>query len=98
MSKPLKLWNGRAGILHNWRRPEPFDHVYVAAHSRADAARLLREAATKVSGGSFNEGQIAREIATYFSAGCWGNAMKDITPERGVWVSKGYDEKPWRIL
>ncbi len=48
MSKPIKLWNGRAGILHNWRRPAPFDHAYVAAHSRADAARMLVAAGSPV--------------------------------------------------
>ena len=82
--RPLRLWNGRWGNQ---------GHVYVAAHSRADAGRLLCLADGQPIPG------IDREIRDYFSE-CWGNQMAGVTPERGVWVTKGQSsrEQPLRVV
>ncbi len=83
MGRKLKLWNGR------W-----FDgrgNIYVAAYSVADVKFLLKEWL------GYEPRGIAGEIRNYWSAGHWGNAMSGVTPERGVWVSKGgYPESPVR--
>lgn len=69
--KPLRLWNGR------W---EDGKTAFVAAYSRADAGRLLCQAAGKDLRG------IDNELKDYFNQ-CWGDTMNGITPERGVWVA-----------
>ena len=94
MSKELKIWNGRGW---NMRRPvdgKGVEHVYVAAYSRADAVRLINQAAGY---SAVNDA----EIKNYFSDGCWGNPMDGITPERGVWVTRRESrrrEKPERLI
>ena len=79
--KTLKLWNGRSPV-------RDYAHVYIAAYSQADAIRLLEE---------YN-GHSTRGIQTEFKvyyAKCWGNKMKDVTPERGIWVVKdNYIDSP----
>lgn len=91
--KQLKLWNGRD--------PECTGHFYVCAHSRAHASRIASEAYRIIKGlkSRTDVGDIVtvNEIKDYWSEGCWGNAMNGITPEIGVWHSKGYPEKPVRI-
>ena len=74
----LKLFNGRGG--KGWRQT-PYESLYIAAKSRADAARLLSE----VFGRTVEFWQ--KEVKIYWSE-CWGNPMKEITPERGIWGSK----------
>lgn len=86
MAKKLKFWNGR-GVNGN-------GHIYVAAYSKADACKILTEA-TGYSKWNY-------ELTTYFSEGCWGNAMDKIVPERGVWqtTNKGgtcIENTPHRI-
>jgi hypothetical protein len=81
--KTLRLWNGR------W---QDRGHVYVAAYTRADAGRLLSQAA------GCTLPAIDREIRDYFNE-CWGNTMEGITPERGVWVRSGSrPSKPVRVV
>ena len=75
--KPLKLYNGRFGRQ---------DHIFIAAYSNADAARILDEAYQTIGYGSSG---MLNEINVYFSKGCWGNPMEGITPERGAWVEDG---------
>jgi len=82
-AKTLRLWNGR------W---QDRGHVYVAAYTRAEAGRLLVQAAGR------EIPAIDREIREYFSE-CWGNPMEGITPERGVWVQTGLRiSKPVRVV
>jgi hypothetical protein len=85
--KVLKIWNGRGS--------EDRSHLYLAAYSRADAARLLVEAYPYTT-----VGQGIPELKNYFVEGCWGKTMDGITPERGVWITRnGYEtnQVPERI-
>lgn len=52
-------------------------HAYVAAYSQADAVALINS----VTNNQFT----LHEIQKYWSP-CWGNPMKGVTPERGLWV------------
>lgn len=86
MAKKLKLYNGR-GEKKN-------EHLYIAAYSRADAARMLVE----VYGRGINYWQ--REIKIYFSE-CWGNLMDGVEPKRGVWSDPNqnkFDDEKKAIL
>ena len=86
--KTLKFWNGRPyGVLGHGDEFKSA-HVYVAAYSAADARRVCVEAGKDDPG--------AREISVYW-APCWGTLMKDVQPERGLWVVHGYHGKPQRI-
>ncbi len=78
-------------ILFNGRGHDRNTHLYVAAYSRADAARMLAE----IYGYSFN--MWVRELTVYFSEGIWGTHMEKmkIVPERGVWV---VEENPGRKI
>ena len=98
MARKLRLWNGRAYCC---RKPsDPFwkgvphnegGNAYVAAYSRADVRRVIEEYTGYKPGDT--------EIREYWSPDCWGNAMDGITPERGLWVSKGnYNEKVTRLV
>ena len=80
--KPLHCWNG---VLNGIKS------ICVCAHSRTDAARLISEA----YGGDV--GRLNRQIKDYFPP-CWGNNMKDITPERGVWLIPFYGAQPSRVI
>lgn len=74
--KRLKLFNGRGH--GQWMRHH---HAYIAAKSKADAARMMAQVF-----GFFSENSALRELNVYWHAGAWGNHMKDVNPERGVWV------------
>ena len=100
--KQLKLFNGRS-----WGGRG--GHLYIAAYSVADAARLMGEARRIILKSSetgpvdkFDVGRNTREISDYYAKDCWGLSMKGVTPERGVWMSKastnGLEEKPVRII
>jgi hypothetical protein len=80
-------------IILNGRGPSGRSgaHLYVAAESKADAARML----IKLFGGTV--GTWAREIRIYWSVGSWGLRMDGITPARGVWVTDGHTDKPRRL-
>jgi len=67
-------------------------HMYICAYSKADAVRLYNEAR-----GSEGRGVLS-EINNYFRIGQWGFPMDGITPKRGVWVSKGLNDKPVRMV
>ena len=66
-------------------------HVYIGAHSKADAVRMLT-AYIGYDCGWFNE------VNNYFSIGCWGNAMQGIKEERGIWVQEKDAKTPVRVL
>ena len=94
--KTLRLFNGGRGRG---------DYLYIAAYSVQDAARLMA-AAERVRRGkdyktvALDLGRNAREIKEYF-AECWGDSMKDVVPERGVWyapaIEGGKEGKPERV-
>ncbi len=86
-SLALRLFNGRwQGGTHG------AGHAYVAAHSLADAARVI----TEVLG--YKPRGIVNELAVYWAHDCWGDSMAGITPERGMWVQAKRDNKPVRQL
>lgn len=86
MARKLKIWNGR------WVGSIPM-HIYICAHSVKDINVLLEELGlVEVS---------QSEIKNYWHSGCWGNSMKGIEPERGVWLQRSdryTDEAPIRIF
>jgi len=98
--KQLKIWNGKGWGGRRYDKdgnytPDPTgkeycDHAYVCANSRAHAVRLLQQAGHRFASDS--------ELKNYWSA-CWGDPMKDIKPEIGVWTSQDWcGDKPKRIL
>lgn len=85
-SQLLKIWNGRdvgsTGTL------------FVCAHSKAHACRLLAKAH------NLSEDHASRfkaELNGYFNADCWGVEMDGIEPEVGVWRATGFSDKPVKI-
>jgi hypothetical protein len=66
-------------------------HLYVAARSRADAARML----SAIFGPPVSV--MESEMKRYWSSGCWGTAMDGITPERGVWLVMTHRSRPIRL-
>ena len=98
MARQLKCWNG-----NGWGRSDydetgspistPIekytDHLFVCAHSKAEAVRLVNS----VSPHRIN----TNEINNYWHE-CWGNQMKDIEPEVGVWAVQSYNDKPIRMV
>jgi len=100
MAKTLKIWNGRGWGRprydyenDNQRLPTPIeeycDHAFICAHSKAEAVRIFNE----VSRGYIT----VNEVNNYWSANCWGNPMKGIEPELGVWGIQNYGDKPVRL-
>lgn len=88
MPRTLKLWNGRPyAVLESddWKDA----HLFVAAYSAADARRVCVEAGQRDPG--------ATELSKYWSAGCWGNSMAGVEPERGLWVVRGIRGVPERL-
>jgi hypothetical protein len=98
MPKKLIIANGRGDYGRNRtkRFPKGFrGHLFVCAHSKADAVRLLQEAGY--------ETMTIREFNVYWSKGCWGNSMEGIAQERGVWFLPEEHEredgfKPERVI
>ncbi len=94
--KKLKLFNG-----NDWEHQN--GKIYIAAHSRAEAARLYLDVYKKVKNFEWNydKKDIERQcryMKDYFHDDCWGNAMDGITPELGLWHSADGREKPIRIV
>lgn len=56
-------------------------HLYIAAYSQKDAVAVVTEIFPKAH-------FTLHELQVYFSS-CWGNAMSEVKPSRGVWVQKG---------
>lgn len=98
--KPLKIWNGSDWNYRGGR-------LYVAANSVSDAVRLSNAAYRKMRGLEnrldVNPTTVG-EVKKYWHAGCWGDYMNDVTPERGVWhVRDEYgatpeERKPVRLI
>lgn len=84
-TKQLRIWNGRGQgkFLHG--------HIYVAAYSQAEAARIVSAACDSLT--------TAHEIKKYFSPDSWGIQMNRIVPtEPCVYVAQEYFDTPKRIL
>jgi hypothetical protein len=83
MSKTLKVWNGRGYCARKFGDPKWEGKnggevcVNVCAYSRADAIRVIEAYCGRAPS--------VTELRDYFSP-CWGNAMKGIKPERGLWL------------
>lgn len=61
---------------------------YIAAYTKKQAVELANQA-----GYSMN----MRELNNYWSD-CWGNAMNDVVPEVGVWVTDQYGRNRERLV
>jgi hypothetical protein len=70
MPRKLRIWNGRGDY-----RKFP-GHFYVCATTKKRAVELVTQA-----GRAFFS---MRELNEYWSE-LWGNPMKGVTPEEGVW-------------
>ena len=94
--KQLKIWNGRCyshpinkNELWKNRKQKETPHIFVCAHSMADAARVCEQ--------YFAQPPSRNEMKEYWSPNCWGNSMDGITPERGLWI-QFRSEKPVRVV
>lgn len=82
MPKKIQIFNGRG----QYRRyahiekgqPSKCEHVYIGAESKVDAVRVMQEAGFHFT---------LSELNVYFCKDCWGDNMKGIEPQRGVWVT-----------
>jgi hypothetical protein len=63
----------------NGRGWDNVEHVFVAAYSAAEAVRLLKAAG--------HSHMTTYELKVYFWK-TWGEPMKGIRPERGVWIQR----------
>ena len=81
--RKLRIWNGRGASGGG--------HMYLAAHSRADAARML----AGYYGGSVSSW--VAELRVYFAEGLWGNSMVGVSRERGIWEQEGFSDTPIRV-
>lgn len=93
--RPLKFWNGRGYCCKRaddprWEklRHNAAPHAYVAAYSRADAARVIAGYTGRTPPDS--------ELREYWSP-AWGNAMQGIKPVRGLWLQFDHTKKPVRV-
>jgi hypothetical protein len=80
----LKIWNGR------WAG-DGTQHIYAAAHSRADLIRMIGEYLGHTPRGMNNE------IHVYWQPDCWGTPMDGIKVERGLWIQSDSSKKPKRV-
>lgn len=87
--KKLKIWNGCGSCIQGFIKTKynisgrvDF-HLYVAAYSKADCIALFDEL---TDGKHMLNNSV---INKYWSADCWGNIMKDIPIERGIWFTEG---------
>ena len=83
--RPLVLMNGR------WGR-DTRHHIYIAAHSMHDAAKMLQEYCP------MNKTSWYYEIKKYFNIGSWGRVMDGIKIERGAWEHDVRESAPRRIV
>lgn len=93
-NKELKLWNVRDQI--NFKGT-----MYIAAYNRSQASTLILQSmkpGININHESFYRRKTAmnRELREYASEGAWGDNMKNITPELGVWRQEKYGDKPIR--
>lgn len=97
-TKVLKLWNGRGLSCRKasdplWQNASANGsvHAFICAASRADARRVIEEYCGRLPADV--------ELKEYFHKGCWGDSMKGVTPERGLWLRFGdFMSSPVRVL
>ena len=92
--KKLKIYNGRGWGGRRYDKdgkfiPDPTgikycDHAYVCAYSRAHVVRLINQAR------GLSDQTTVNELKVYWSEGHWGDAMKGIEPEIGVWTQQNW--------
>lgn len=92
---PLILFNGRTYCCRKWEDKRwacvrEAEHAYVAAYSLTDARRVINE----YTGREF---ATYGELKNYWNRGTWGINMKDVIPERGLWVIFRYGSQPVRL-
>ncbi len=63
---------------------------FICAESVAEAVRLVNSV--------FPHHITRREIDIYFFEGCWGNTMEGIEKSKGVWVTRGHNGKPEKVI
>ena len=94
--KTIKIWNGR-GL-------GGFDHFFVAAFTKRQAAELMCRASrlrwpTIGSPSKLDIDRMVRELNDFYSADCWGTQMAGITPEVGVWATTSHcDNNPKKVI
>jgi hypothetical protein len=93
--RPLKFWNGRGYCCKKtddprWKKlsHNAAPHAYVAAYSRADAARVIGEYTGRTPPDS--------ELREYWNP-FWGTSMQGIKPVRGLWLQFDHAKKPVRV-
>jgi hypothetical protein len=76
----IKMFNGGGVDRRNpkTRAWEPVGHYYIGAFSKAEAVALMRLAGF--------EYYSLHELNEYASKGCWGNQMRGVLLQRGVWI------------
>ena len=57
--------------------------LYVCAYGWKDACELVNESRKLAKGCAGNS--TVGYMRNYWHAGCWGNSMEGVKPERGVW-------------
>ena len=94
MARQLTCWNGAGSHCRNdsdplWAgvRANASTHAYVAAHSRADAAKIVSQ--------YLGRDYPAAMLRDFWLSG-WGNALTGISPERGLWLDIG--KGPVRVV
>ena len=84
MPKKLKIAN-----IGDWHHKG--GSLYVCGFSQKDMLNLINEAYRKVRGLENRPDVTCFSLGyfrTYGSMDCWGNDMKNVIPERGVWWKK----------
>lgn len=87
MASKLKFWNGDGSFMRNnnlpfWRsiRKKANIHASVAAPNRKEARRLITAFCGRDPGND-------RMRDMWFE--WWGDDMKNVTPEQGLWIDYG---------
>jgi hypothetical protein len=67
------------------------EHIVICATSKAGAVRLWAEYAKDDRSGAY-------EINEYYSHGCWGNSMDEISVAVGVWAERRRGIPPTKVI
>ncbi len=89
--KKIKIFNGTCRAKCDpITRKRTECHFYVGAYSERHAVELCIQAGEK--------GMSLSELRTYWSKGCWGDAMNGIEPQIGVWSVEGWNKPVKRLI
>ena len=89
--KSLRLYNisgGTARWIGGTLNPNRIDKIFVAGFSQADCVRRINS--------TLKRNMTVSHLRAYGS-NVWGNAMKDIVPEPGVWITRDYNGIPEKV-